>query len=293
MKSIIVIFTLSACVLGTAYAAPYPGSSEIALLNGMTSAEKMQGGYDFGGEMTIQERKDAEAQFLGTLSLFGLSLAVSLLFPDITNGLQEVTIQKTEDITRLEMLLANIESSSMDEEAKVQILGTIFKGALKFLPKALQLLKTGGKAALGFADKLAPGLLAAELLDSFEGEDSDDIKELQQLQKDTSSNDMKEAAEAQGKIANTIWKRLGSYFVNKTPKVIDYIKGGAVGALIGAAGDRLLQQLGLGEKMIVQTSGKAGNDHRYEKLFELLEPERGMNKEAKASFFAAGDSPGK
>ena len=292
MKSIIVIFTLSACILGTAYAAPYPGSSEIALLNGMTSAEKMQGDYNIGGETTIQDREDAEAQILAAI------LPEPLLLSEIIRRLHgEVTIQKSEDITGLEILLENIaeniESSSMDKEAKVQLLGTLLKSGLKFLPKAFQILKTGGKKALDFADKLTPGLFAYEIFNAFGGstqtqasEDGVDMKHSLQLVEDTSSNSMKEEAEAQG-TANKVWKMLGRY-INKThPKLIKTIKSGKFGAMFGG---KLRKRLGLGEKMIVQTSGEAGNDHRYEKLFELL---GGMNKEAKASFFAAGDSPGK
>ena len=238
MKSIIVIFTLSACILGTAYAAPYPGSSEIALLNGMTSAK----------------------------------------------------------------LLENIESSSMDEEAKVQVFGALLRGALKLGPKAFRLLKAGGKKAWDFAEKLTPGLLISDLVSGIGGSTQTQESEdnLLQMLQDTSSNSMKEA-DAQG-VRNTVLRntvgRFGKYLIKKNPKLIDYIKAGTVGTGIGIGADWLRRKI-FGRNMMVQASGEAGNVPRYEKLFELLnqlEAERDLEKDPKAAFFAAGlpeDSPGK
>ena len=297
MKSIIVIFTLSACIFGTTYAAPYPGSSEIALLNGMTSAKQMQGDYNIGGETIIQERKDAEAQFFGTI-------AASILLPLVINALTgSVTIQTTEDVNDLQTLLANIESSSMDEEAKVQVFGALLRGALKLGPKAFRLLKAGGKKAWDFAEKLTPGLLISDLVSGIGGstqtQESED-NPLQMLQ-DTSSNSMKEEADAQG-VRNTVLRntvgRFGKYLIKKTPKLIDYIKAGTVGTGIGIGADWLRRKI-FGRNMMVQASGEAVNVPRYEKLFELLnqlEAERDLKKDPKAAFFAAGlpeDSPGK
>ena len=320
MKTIILIIALSACVLGIASAAPYPvSSSETALLNRIMTAEKtaqMQGvedGKDYkafqelmesiqsitsGGYTNIQESEDAEAQLFGSLGM----LAASIILPEVISRLTggEVTIQETEDIADLQMLLENIESSSVDKEAKVQFIGGLVKGlkaGLKLFPKAFGLLKKGGKKAWEFAEKLTPGLLVSDLVGSIGGsiqthksEDGADMEHLLQLLEDTSSNGMNEEADAQRHIKNQIFRntfgRLGSYIIKKNPKLIDYIKSGTVGAIIGLGGDRLLKKI-FGEKIMARVSGEAGDVPRYEKLFELLnqEPEGGMDKEAKTSFY--------
>ena len=283
MKSIIVIFTLSACILGTAYAAPYPGSSEIALLNGMTS------GKQIGGETRIQERKDAEAQFVGKL--------VSILLPLVINALAGgVTIQKTEDVNDLQTLLANIESSSMDEEVKVQgLIGDLLKGAVKLGPPALELIKALSDLVNGVGGSTQPQ----------ESENSaEDINDLQTLLANIESSSMDEEAKVQG---------LASLFGKLGPKALQLLKAGGRKAWDFA--DKLTPGL-LASDLINAIRGSTqpqeSEDNRlqmlqavphYEKLFKLLNQleakrdfERDLEKEAKASFFAAGlqeDSAGK
>ena len=396
MKTIILIIALSACVLGIASAAPYPvSSSETALLNRIMTAEKtaqMQGvedGEDYkafqelmesiqsitsGGYTNIQESEDAEAQFWGTLGI-----VAATLLPEIINALGKVTIQENEDIADLQTLLENVESSSMDEEAKVQFvrgflkelkgavkkifprafglinkegkkawefikklspgfvvsdlvdaiggsiqaqgsedianlqsllenielssmdeeakaqfIGALLKG-LKGFPKALGLLKTGGKTVWNFLDKLTPGLLVSDVIGAVggstqtqESEDDVNMKHLLQTMESTSNgmNDEADAETIKNHILRNTIGRLGSYIIKKNPKLVEYINSGTVGAFLGAAADRLLETI-FGDKMMAQASAKAGKVPHLEKLFKLLnkKPKGGTDKEAKASFY--------